>query len=496
MARRRRPPVQRGPLTGGPPAPEVGGDQEPPPTTAGRETTWVADHSPATRDATPAYGTPGEPASWRRADPDGDVALARPAWGDAQWSYLFKADTGYADVEPEPGEVAAANRTGRARQAPAAPHGPFLKAPVWTWEGPLYFWVGGIASGSAFVALAADLAGDKRSATLARRVALAAVLPAPVLLIADLGRPGRFLNMLRIFKPRSPMITGAWCLVGFSTTGAAAVGADLLGRPRAARALGGATALLGGYLGSYTGVLLAATAVPLWARSRLFLGPIFVSTATATGAAACRLVLVADGVAPGHPTLRALGGLEAGGISAELVLSTFNERRLGRTARALREGRGGRWFRAAKVLVRGGLALQLVPGRAGPAARNMASGAYLAGGLCFRYAWVDAGKTSAGDHEAVAGAARGHVAGDAETEEVRPPRRVSRQRRPWPVAAAGRAWSATVGRLSLLADGTLRRLTGRARRDPGRPPYPVGEETALGERERERRAPPDQRPAR
>ena len=144
---------------------------------------------------------------------------------------------------------------------------------------PLYFWVGGMASGAAGVALAADLAGDEWSASVARKVALAVVLPAPALLIGDLGRPGRFLNMLRIFKPRSPMNLGAWCLVSFTAVGAGAVGADLLGRRRTARGLGAVNALLGGYLGSYTGVLLAATAVPVWARSRIFLGPIFVSTA-------------------------------------------------------------------------------------------------------------------------------------------------------------------------------------------------------------------------
>ena len=106
-------------------------------------------------------------------------------------------------------------------------------------------------------------------------------------------------------------------------------------------------ALLGGYLGSYTGVLLAATAVPLWARSRIFLGPIFVSTATVTGAAATRLVLSATGQRPvDHPTRIALNRLEAGAMLAELTLSIVNERRLGRAGDALSEGRAGRLFRA------------------------------------------------------------------------------------------------------------------------------------------------------
>ena len=181
-----------------------------------------------------------------------------------------------------------------------------------------YFWFGGMASGSAFVALACDAAGDHRSAAIARKVALGAVAPAPVLLIADLGRPERFLNMMRIFKPRSPMNMGAWCLVAFSGSGALAVGCDLIGRPKAARALGALTSLFGSYLGSYTGVLLACTAVPVWSRSRTILGPAFVATATATGAAATRLVLVASGLPHGHPTRRALGTIETASMLTEL----------------------------------------------------------------------------------------------------------------------------------------------------------------------------------
>src|SRR5213075_202334 len=118
--------------------------------------------------------------------------------------------------------------------------GPIINAPVWTWEIPLYFWFGGIAAGSSFVALACDLSGDEDSARIARMVALAALAPSPPLLIMDLGRPERFYNMLRIFKPRSPMSMGAWALTLFGNLAAGAVGADLLGRPRLAKLLGGA----------------------------------------------------------------------------------------------------------------------------------------------------------------------------------------------------------------------------------------------------------------
>ena len=285
---------------------------------------------------------------------------------------------------------------------PETIQGPIIHAPVWTWEVPLYFWFGGMAAGSSFVALACDLAGDETSARVARLVALGALAPSPPLLIMDLGRPMRFYKMLRIFKPRSPMSMGVWALTAFGNLAAAAVGADLLGRKREAKVLGGANAVVGGYLGSYTGVLLASTAVPVWGRSRLFLGPIFVSTAAATGAAATRLALVASGLPVGHPTRRALGTVETAAMTAELILSIINERRLGPLAGGLEKGRPGTLFKAAKWAVRVGLSLRLARRRGGPGVHHVASLLYLAAGLLFRYAWVGAGRLSARDDRAVA----------------------------------------------------------------------------------------------
>lgn len=446
-------------LPGEPPTPEP--HEEPPPSSAGRDARWTADHDSATRDSTPALGTRGEPASWRRAVAGSGVALARPRWGDAGWSYLFGHDTSYAGAELEPERVAAANRRMRSQTTPEPVLGPVIHAPVWTWEVALYFWFGGIASGASFAALAADIAGDEASARVARKVALAAVLPAPALLVADLGRPGRFLNMLRIFKPRSPMNVGAWCLTAFSAAGAGAVGADLLGARRTARGLGAAQALLGSYLGSYTGVLLATTAVPLWARSRVFLGPIFVATATATGAGATRLTLAAAGQAEDDPTHVALARLEAGAILAELALSTINERRLGRAGEVLSRGTPGRLFRAAETLVGVGLVLpRIAPRRVRRSAQNVASVLYLAGGLAFRFAWVEAGKASAHDDDAVALMARGRVTADEHLRVGAERRAVSEDRKPLPdrgPARALREWSAGVGKASLLVERLIRR---------------------------------------
>jgi formate-dependent nitrite reductase membrane component NrfD len=355
------------------------------------------------RDITPAVGTRGAPGLWRRAVEGAAVALHRRAWGDERESYIFKRSTSYASAAPDDRDVAAAARRMRGGdELPVEVEGPVMHAPVWTWEVPLYFWFGGIASGSSFVALASELAGDRDTAAIARRVTLGAVAPCAPLLVLDLGRPERFLNMMRIFKTRSPMSMGAWCLAAFSSAAGGAVMADLLGRRREASVLGGATAALGTYLGSYTGVLLASTAVPVWARSRLFLPAIFTCTAAATGAAANRLVLAAGGMKVGHPSRTALGTVETAAMASELVLSSLNERRLGRLGVALDEGRANRLFELAKWTVRGGLALRFARKRGGPWTHHIASVLYLLGGLAFRFAWVEAGRHSARDDEAVA----------------------------------------------------------------------------------------------
>ena len=216
---------------------ELAPEHEPPGTrTDARPSGWPTTTQSLATSA-PRSGRAAVRRSWTAAEPGAPVALARPGFGDARWSFLYKArDTGYAAAEPAPGQVAAANR--RMRSAPVSDiHGPFIHAPVWSWEVPLYFWFGGMASGAGFVALACDAAGDHRSAAIARKVALGAVAPAPVLLIGDLGRPERFLNMMRIFKPRSPMNTGAWCLLAFSgsiaTGGGLRPGRAAQGRPPA-----------------------------------------------------------------------------------------------------------------------------------------------------------------------------------------------------------------------------------------------------------------------
>src|SRR4051812_37655352 len=150
---------------------------------------------------------------------------------------------------------------------------PLLKEPAWTWEVPLYFFVGGAAGAAAVVGAIADYTGaDRRLVRDARWIAAAGAVISPALLIADLGRPERFLNMMRVFKPQSAMSVGVWTLLGFSSAAAAAAFGGFL-RDRYGPSLplkvlenaGQAASLAFGLpFSNYTGVLIGATAIPVW----------------------------------------------------------------------------------------------------------------------------------------------------------------------------------------------------------------------------------------
>lgn len=150
---------------------------------------------------------------------------------------------------------------------------PLLKEPAWTWEIPLYFFVGGAAGASAVVGAIANYTGaDRKLVRDARWIAAAGSVISPGLLIGDLGRPDRFLNMMRVFKPQSPMSVGVWTLLGFSAGSSAAAFAqfisDRYGPSFPVRVLeraGEAASLLFGLpFSNYTGVLIGATAIPVW----------------------------------------------------------------------------------------------------------------------------------------------------------------------------------------------------------------------------------------
>ncbi|HEX8925627.1 MAG TPA: NrfD/PsrC family molybdoenzyme membrane anchor subunit, partial [Terriglobales bacterium] len=149
---------------------------------------------------------------------------------------------------------------------------PLLKQPQWTWEIPLYFFVGGAAASAAIIGAVANWTrDDERLRRDARLVAAAGAGISSMLLIADLGKHERFLNMLRVFKPQSPMSMGAWILALFGTSSGAVATAELLEQRfgwRVMRVLGNIaeplSVLAALPFSNYTGVLIGATVVPVW----------------------------------------------------------------------------------------------------------------------------------------------------------------------------------------------------------------------------------------
>jgi hypothetical protein len=274
-------------------------------------------------------------------------------------------------------------------------HLPLLKAPVWTWEVPLYFFAGGVAGASAAIALAARVTGHApglESASL--WIALAAALICPVLLIADLGRPGRFLNMLRVFKRQSPMSVGAWTLAGFSGAVFVAVVANEALRAGFAPGLALGTtwaaeifaAALGLVLLSYTAVLLAVTAVPVWSENRLLLPTHFV--ASGIGSASALLELVGFLV----PATQMVGLVAS---AWETLVGASIELRGRAVDVPLRRGCSG-WAARAGGTLAGPVALllRIFEGTL-PGGRELAALCFLAGALITRYAWLWAGRASA-----------------------------------------------------------------------------------------------------
>src|SRR3954447_21331147 len=171
---------------------------------------------------------------------------------------------------------------------------PVVKPPVWTWEIPVYFFIGGLGGMSAVVAFGALLFHHFDIARTAMWVAAIASVLSPVLLILDLGRPRLFINMLRVFKPQSVMSMGAWILVAFAMCvfpGLIAMelyylfagATQFLGVAAGILIFG--SAMFGLLLATYTGVLLGVTAIPAWFLHHKLL-PIHFGVA-GTGAAAC-----------------------------------------------------------------------------------------------------------------------------------------------------------------------------------------------------------------
>jgi formate-dependent nitrite reductase membrane component NrfD len=296
---------------------------------------------------------------------------------------------------------------------------PPIHKPHWNWLIVLYFFLGGISGGSYAIASIAELTSRKHQQHVdivraGRVVSFLALLPCPVLLIFDLGRPERFYRMLRVVKLRSPMSVGTWGLLlfsAFSTISLAmqlardgdlghSAGARLLAR-LPIRTIGIAGAIPGFVVSGYTGVLLGATAVPLWAKNALLLGPLFIASALSSAASAITLVLaLCKSTTPA--ALHRVESVEKIAKVAEAGLLVASWVRLGSTAKPLTQGEPGKSMALGAVglgIVAPTLLQAVNKGRLRPFA-IAASLFTLVGGYALRHAVVKGGLASADDPQA------------------------------------------------------------------------------------------------
>lgn len=192
-----------------------------------------------------------------------------------------------------------------------------LKSAEWPLLIDLYFFLGGVAGGAFVIATVAHLLDPERHRDVVRvgyYLSLLTIAPAPLFLIVDLGLPTRFLHMLMVSKPStaigmdaltvgpfhlkpfSPMSVGAWALLIFGACAFLAA-LDTFLEHRGGRSVGRLrpiVGIIGGVFGffiaAYPGVLLGATARPLFVNST-WLGALFLAVGASTGGAAIALIL-------------------------------------------------------------------------------------------------------------------------------------------------------------------------------------------------------------
>jgi hypothetical protein len=269
---------------------------------------------------------------------------------------------------------------------------PIIKPPVWEErEIAGYLFTGGLAGASSILAAGADLTGRPALARGSRVMATGAISVSLLALIKDLGRPERFLNMLRVFKPTSPMSVGVWILFFYGPLAAGTAASDVLDRsPRLGRGMGLGAAALGSTVATYTAALIANTAVPAWHEGRREL-PILFAGSAASAAAGWGLIVAP--LAENEPAIR----MAVLGAAVELGAEHLLERRLGLIAETLQDGKAGRRLRLAKaVSAAGGIGAGLLARRSRTAA-IVAGATLLAGSAFTRFGLFEAGMASARD---------------------------------------------------------------------------------------------------
>ncbi len=268
---------------------------------------------------------------------------------------------------------------------------PILNKPVWgSPDIPGYLFLGGLAGAGSALAAGAQLTGR---AGLARVMKLGCTTAAGLSLVAlvhDLGRRDRFLNMLRTFKPTSPMSVGSWLLSAYAPAATIAALSDLTGIAEPVGSVATAVAaLLGPEVAAYTAALICDTAVPAWHDGFEEMPFVFVASAAS---AAGGLGMLAAPLAEVRPA-RLLG---TAGAVIELAVVALMQQRMGMPREAYRQGKAKRFSRAAQLSSGAGVALA-VAGRGRAATTRLSGAALVIGSALERWAIFEAGLSSAED---------------------------------------------------------------------------------------------------
>ena len=268
---------------------------------------------------------------------------------------------------------------------------PVIKEPVWkTPDVPGYLFLGGLAGASSVLAAGAQLSGYRKLARVGKIGALGAISLSAVALVHDLGRPERFLHMLRVFKPSSPMSVGSWLLAGYGPVAGAAAVSEVTGiLPGAGRAATLGAGLLGPAIATYTAALICDTAVPAWHEGYREMPYVFAGSAAS---AAGGLGLLAVHPADAEPA-RNLAVL---GATVELIAKRQMLARHGDLAEPYETGTTGAILRLAEFLTVGALA-GAVLGRTSRAVSALSGASLVAASAMTRFGIFEAGMASARD---------------------------------------------------------------------------------------------------
>ncbi|MBT1001681.1 polysulfide reductase NrfD [Paenarthrobacter sp. DKR-5] len=266
---------------------------------------------------------------------------------------------------------------------------PILKQPTWhALDIAGYIFAGGLAAASSMLGAGAQHSGRPALERSAKLTALTAISASVVALVHDLGRPERFVNMLRVAKPTSPMSVGSWILSVYGPLAGASALSNLTGvLPRAGRAAGVGAAVAGSAVATYTAVLLADTAVPTWHDAHEVLPFVFAGSAAASagGVAAALSPVVQAG-----PARR----MAVGGAVLETVMSLKMERSGNLSTETLHQGRAGTLLRLSKACTVGGAVGLALGGRHSRLVSAVSGASVAAGSALLRFGIFEAGKAS------------------------------------------------------------------------------------------------------